>query len=50
MELFNSEAELQKYFSKEKKCYEYNNNKIDLSGLRCYNLEQLTSFAIILFS
>ena len=33
MELLNSEAELQKYFSKEKKCYEYNNNNV-LSGLK----------------
>ena len=32
MELLNSEAELLKYFSKEKKCYEYNNNNV-LSGL-----------------
>ena len=36
MELFNSEAELQKYFSKEKKCYEYNNN--NLSGLSMLQL------------
>ena len=32
MELLNSEAKLQKYFSKEKKCYEYNINNV-LSGL-----------------
>ena len=35
MELFNSEAKIQKYFSKEKKCYEYNN---DLSGLSMLQL------------
>ena len=33
MDLLNSETELKKYFSKEKKCYEYNNNNV-LSGLR----------------
>ena len=38
MELFNSEAKLQKYFSKEKKCYEYNNNNNDLSGLSMLQL------------
>ena len=37
MELFNSEAKLQKYFFKEKKCYEYNNNN-DLSGLSMLQL------------
>ena len=37
MELFNSVAELQKYFFKEKKCYEYNNNN-DFSGLSMLQL------------
>ena len=35
MELFNIEAKLQKYFSKEKKWYEYNS---DLSGLSMLQL------------